>query len=98
MKNYIIKPDITFYPGIKVDKNTKLEYENENVKQRLESLKLKSTITENNLNYESKTDLTINLNEGDILIFDNKRGYILPSIPLVTVEEEIEELGYLKEV
>jgi hypothetical protein len=98
MKKFIIKPDITFYPGIVVDKDTNLEYENELVKQEIKDLKLHSIITEEKEEYHSKTDLTVNLQVGDILILDENRGYILPGIPLVTVEEEIEELNYMKEV
>lgn len=98
MQKFIIKPDITFYLGIKVDKNTTLEYENDNVKQELKDFKLHSIITEQNEEYTSKTDLTVNLKVGDILILDETRGYILPGIPLTTVAEEVEELSYLKEV
>lgn len=98
MKNYIIKQDITFYPGIRVDKDTNIEYKNDNVKQNVKDLKLHSIITENNKNYNSKTDLTVNLKVGDILILDEKKGYILPGIPLTTVDEQIEELQCLKEV
>ena len=98
MQKFIIKPDITFYPGIRVDENTKLEFKNDKVEQTIENLKIHSIITEENEDYNSKTDLTVNLKVGDIIILDENRGYILPGIPLTTVEEEIEELSYLKEV
>ena len=38
MQRFIRKPSIDMYVGIKVDKDTKLEFENENVKQKLENL------------------------------------------------------------
>lgn len=98
MQKFIIKPDITFYPGIRVDKNTKLDFKNDRVEQKVENLKIHSIIAEENEDYNSKTDLTVNLKVGDIIILDENRGYILPGIPLTTVEEEIEELNYLKEV
>lgn len=98
MQKFIIKPDITFYPGIRVDENTKLDFKNDKVEQTVENLKIHSIITEDNEDYRSKTDLTVNLKVGDIIILDEKRGYILPGISLTTVEEEIEELSYLKEV
>lgn len=98
MQKFIIKPDITFYPGIRVDENTKLEFKNDKVEQTVENLKIHSIITEENEDYNSKTDLTVNLKVGDIIILDENRGYILPGITLTTVEEEIEELSYLKEV
>ena len=44
MKNYYVaKPDLTPYEGIKVTKDTNLTFENENVKQEIKDLKLKST-------------------------------------------------------
>ena len=98
MQKFIIKPDITFYPGIRVDENTKLEFKNDKVEQTVENLKIHSIITEENEDYNSKTDLIVNLKAGDIIILDENRGYILPGIPLITVNEEIEELSYLKEV
>ena len=98
MQKFIIKPDITFYPGIRVEEDTKLEFKNDKVEQTVENLKIHSIITEENEDYNSKTDLTVNLKVGDIIILDENRGYILPGIPLTTIEEEIEELSYLKEV
>ena len=38
MQKFIRKPSIDMYAGIKVTKDTKLDYENENVKQTLENL------------------------------------------------------------
>ena len=40
--NYILKPSIDLYPGIRVDKDTKLEFKTENVEQTIEDLKLHS--------------------------------------------------------
>ena len=42
MQKFIRKPSIDMYPGIKVDKQSTLEYENENVKQTLKNLKFHS--------------------------------------------------------
>lgn len=98
MQNFIIKPDISFYPGIKVDKNTELEYSNEFVKQELKKLTLHSLIKKETDDYTSTTELVLKLKKGDILILDADRGYILPGIPLATVDETIEELSCLKEV
>ena len=98
MKNYIVRPDITFYPGIRVDEKTKLDFKNDKVTQTIENLKLHSIIIEKNDNYECKSELTINLDIGDVIILDNDRGYILPAFPLVTVKEAIEEFECLKEV
>jgi hypothetical protein len=42
MKNFIMRPSIDLYPGIRVDKDTVLEYKNENVVQTLKNLTLHS--------------------------------------------------------
>ena len=97
--NYILKPSIDLYPGVRVDKDTKLEYKTENVEQTIEDLKFHSITKVKGDGFESVYDTTIELKEGDILIFEeNGRGYIKPVEPLVTIEEAIEELECIKEV
>ncbi len=98
MEKYIVKPDADLYIGIRVDKDTKLEFKNEKVSQTIENLKIHSIITEKNECYESTTDLTVNLEPGDVIILDNDRGYILPGIPLITIKEAIEDFKNLDEV
>lgn len=94
-----MNPDITMYEGVVVDKETKLEYENENVKQHVEDLVLRTTSRIKGDGYESTTYTTIYLEEGDILIFeDGGRGYIKPVEKLVTVAEAIEELECIKDL
>ena len=97
MRKFIMKPDITFYEGIKIDKETKLEFENEYVKQSINNLVLKTNKKEKTDKYESVFDLTINLDEGEILLFEEKRGYFLPSLPMSTVKDAIEDLEAIKE-
>lgn len=98
MEKFIIKEDITFYPGITVKKETNIEYKNENVKQTINNLQLKSTLKDKTEKYKSKSEIIIYLEEGEKLLFDEQRGYYLPALPLTTVEEQIEELEYIKEV
>lgn len=103
MKPEIIKviqlPDVDLYPAIKVDKNTKLNYENENVKQTVENLVYNSTTTIKGDNYESTYITKVNLKDGDILIFEEEsRGYIVPVEKFSTVKDAIKELEPLKEV
>lgn len=102
MQKFIYKPSIDMLAGIKVTKETTLEYENENVKQTLKDLVFDSTTTVNGYangeNYISTYHTVITLNEGDILIFEEEgRGYIKPVENFVTVEEAIKELECLKE-
>lgn len=93
---FITKPSIDMYLGIKVTKDTELEFENENVKQTLKDLVLHSITKVIAEDYESTYDTTIKLHEGDVLIFEeDSRGYIKPVEDFVTPEEAIEDLKCL---
>lgn len=97
MTNYIRKPSIDLYPGIQVTKDTVLEYKNENVKQNLKNLVFHSVTKVKGEGYRSKYDTTIQLEEGDILIFEEEgRGYIKPVESFVTIQEAIDELENIK--
>lgn len=97
--NFIRKPSIDLYPGIRVDKNTDLEYKNEKVSQRLENLVLRTVMKVSGEGYESTYDTTIQLQDGDILIFDEEnRGYIKPVEPFVTIQEAIDDLANIKDL
>lgn len=100
MQVFIRKPIIDFFPGIKVKKDTVLNYENEHVKQTLENLVLHTVQTIKGDNYESEHKTTIYLKEGDVLIFEEEdRGYILPyGQSFVTVNEAIEDLTNIKDI
>lgn len=99
MQKFISKPSIDMYAGIVVDKDTTLEYENENVEQTLKNLVFKSKTIVKGEGYESEYHTTIQLKEGDVLILEEEgRGYIKPVEQFVTVAEAIEELEHIKEV
>ena len=98
MEKFIYKPSIDMLAGIKVTKDTTLEYENDNVKQTLKDLVFDSTTVVKGDNYTSTYHTVINLNEGDVLIFEEEgRGYVKPVEQFVTVEEAIKELEFIKE-
>lgn len=97
--NYILKPSIDLYPGIRVDKDTKLEFKTENVEQTIEDLKLHAVTKVKGEGFEGVYDTTIELKEGDILIFEEDgRGYIKPVEALVTIEEAIADLQHIKDL
>lgn len=99
MQVFIRKPSIDLYPGIRVDKDTVLEYKNENVEQKLENLVLHSVTRVQGEGFESVYDTTIQLKEGDILVFEEEgRGYIKPVEPFVTIAEAIDDLTNIKGV
>lgn len=99
MQVFIRKPSINRYPGIEVDKDTVLEYKNENVEQKLEGLVLHSVTKVKGEGYESVYNTTIYLAEGDVLIFEEEgRGYIKPAEDMVTIEEAINDLTNIKDL
>lgn len=99
MQVFVRKPSIDLYPGVMVDKNTVLEYENENVKQRLENLVFVSKTKVKGEGYESEYNTTIWLKEGDVLVFEEEgRGYIKPVDSFVTIQEVIDDFTNIKEV
>ena len=99
MKNFIMKPSIDLYPGIRVDKNTNLEYKNANVKQTVKDLVFHSVNRVKGDGFRSKYDTTITLQEGDILIFEEDgRGYIKPVEPFVSIEDAIADLQNIQDL
>lgn len=99
MQKFIRKPSIDMYAGIRVDKDTKLDYKNDNVEQTLDNLVFHSITKVKGENYESTYDTTIHLKEGDVLIFEEEgRGYIKPVDSFVTVAEAVEELNCITDI
>lgn len=99
MQKFIRKPSIDMLAGITVKKDTYLKYENENVKQTVENLVFHSVTHVKGEGYSSTYNTTIELNEGDILIFEEEgRGYIKPVEEFVTVKEAIEELKCIEDL
>lgn len=99
MQKFILKPSIDIYTGIKVNKDTSFGFENENVKQTVSDLKFHSITKLKGDNYESVCDTTIQLQEGDVLIFEEDgRGYIKPVPEFVTIAEAIDDLTNIKDL
>ena len=98
MQKFISKPSIDMLAGIRVDKDTTLDFKNDNVEQTLKDLVFKSKTLVKAEDYTSEYNTTINLKEGDVLIFEEEgRGYVKPVESFVTVEEAIKELECLKD-
>ena len=99
MEKFIRKPSIDMLAGIRVTKDTVLEYENENVMQKIENLVFRSVTHVKGEGYTSTYKTKIDLKEGDILIFEEEgRGYIKPVEEFVTVKEAIEELKCIEDL
>lgn len=99
MQVFIRKPSIDLFPGIRVTKDTELEYKNENVQQTVKDLVLHSIMQVKGEGYESVYDTTIYLNEGDVLVFEEEgRGYVKPVEQMVTIAEAIEDYTNIKDL
>lgn len=99
MQNFIRKPSVDLMPGIRVTKETKLEYKNENVTQTVEGLVLHTISTIKGEGYESKCDTVIHLQEGDVLLFEEGgRGYIKPVDSFVSIGEAIDDLTSIRDL
>ena len=98
MQRFIRKPSVVMYAGIRVDRDTDIDYKDENVEQTIKDLVLHSVTKVSGEGFESVYDTTITLTEGDVLIFDEKRGYIKPVEPFVSVTEAIDELTCIKDL
>lgn len=99
MQLFVRKPSIDLYTGVKVDKDTVLEYKNETVEQRVENLVFHSKAKAKGECYESVCDTTIWLKEGDVLIFEEEgRGYLKPVDGFVTIQEAIDDFTNIKDV
>lgn len=99
MQKFIRKPSIDLYAGIRVDKDTVLEYKRETVEQKLENLVFHTVTKVKGENFESVYDTTIQLKEGDILLLvEEERGYIKPVEGFVTIAEAIDDLTNIKDL
>lgn len=101
ISRFIVKPNIEVLPGIRVTKDTVLDYENEYVEQHLKDLTFRSVVKQNGeirgTAYNSTYETTIHLKEGDVLVWEEEgRGYIMPVQEVVSIAEAIEELECIK--
>ncbi len=89
----IRQPNINMVAGIRVTKDTDISFENDTVKQSIKDLVYHGVVKIKGDNFEGTNEITVTLNEGDIVIYDgDERGYIVPAQRFMTVDEAIEEL------
>jgi hypothetical protein len=98
---FVEQPNLDLKAGIRVLKDTELTFKNENVEQVLKDLKLETIKDEKGTNginaYESKAYISIHLNEGDILLFDETIGYYMPRFPVTTITDAISDIESLRD-
>lgn len=99
---FVEQPVLDLKEGIKVSAETELLYKNDKVEQVLKDLVLETIIDDagsNGINtYKSKSYLSINLNPGDILLFDERRGYYMPTYPVTSIDDAISDISSLASV
>ncbi len=101
MKQFFVEqPSIDLMVGIKVTKETALTYKHDKVEQELKNLVLETILEDEGSNgantYTSKSYLRINLNDGDILLFDENRGYYMPPYPVESIDDAISDIESLR--
>lgn len=99
MQRFLRKPSLDMYAGIRVTKDTELEYKTETLEQRVKDLKYYCKQIVQGENYKSVNRTTIDLKEGDVILFESKeRGYIVPVEDFVTINEAIKDYEDIKDL
>ena len=99
---FVEQPVLDIKEGIKVTEETELSYKNDKVEQVLRNLVLETILDDSGNNgvntYKSKTYLHITLNPGDILLFDEQRGYYMPPYPVTSIDDAISDITSLCDI
>ncbi len=97
---FVEQPNIELKEGIRVTKDTELVYKNDKVQQTLKNLVLETILEDEGTNginsYKSKSYISIYLNGGEILLFDENRGYYMPPYPMSSIEDAISDIASLE--
>lgn len=99
---FVEQPNTDLKTGVKVTKETDIEFTNAKVKQTLKNLVLKTTMEDEGTNginsYKSTSNIELHLNEGDILLFHEERGYYMPPYPMETIDDAISDINSLSDI
>lgn len=99
---FVEQPVLDLKEGIKVTDKTELLYKNDKVEQVLKNLVLETIMDDAGSNgfntYKSKSYLSITLNAGDILLFDEKRGYYMAPYPVTSIDDAISDISSLSDI
>lgn len=101
MELFVEQPNLEMKRGVSVTADTKLTYKTEKVQQSIENLVLETHIKEAGSNgynsYESESHIKIQLQPGNILLFDEERGYYMPKYPVTTINDAISDISSLED-
>lgn len=99
---FVEQPVLDLKEGICVTEGMELSYKNGNVEQVLKNMKLETILIEEGTNgintYKSKSYLCITLNAGDVLLFDENRGYYMPPYPMCSIDDAISDISSLADL
>lgn len=99
---FVEQPVLDLKEGVKVTNDTVLSFANKKVEQELKNLVLETIMQDAGTNgtntYKSKSYISLTLNPGDILLFDDKRGYYLAAFPVVSIDDAISDITALETV
>lgn len=99
---FVEQPVLDLKEGIRVTAETELLYKNEKVEQVLKDLVLETILDDEGTNgintYKSKSYLSIRLNPGDILLFNEQRGYYMPPYPVSSIDDAISDINSLSDI
>ena len=99
---FVEQPVLDLKEGIKVTAETELSYKNDKVEQVLKDLVLETILDDAGSNgfntYKSKSYVSIHLNPGDILLFDEGRGYYMPPYPVASIDDAISAISSLSDI
>lgn len=97
-KVYVQMPEPNVYYGLRVKKDTKQEFKNEFVKQRIENLVLYTEYTIENDNFKSVVKNELYLHEDDLLLLEeDNRGFFMPKeVKFGSIDEAVEEMNFIK--
>lgn len=97
---FVEQPNIDLKIGVMVTEETEFTYKNSKVEQVLKDLVLETIFEDEGTNginsYKSKSYLQLNLNAGDILLFDENRGYYMPPYAVERIDDAIADIESLR--
>lgn len=99
MEVFIRRPSVDLFRGIRVSRETDIEYKTDNVKQTIRDLVFRNEVTVKGEGFDGNYVNNVYLSEGDVLIFESEeRGYVKPLEGFVSVAEAMEDLANIKEL
>lgn len=99
MEVFVRRPSVDLFHGVRVTKDTALEYNTEHVKQSVKDLVFRNEFHAKGEGFDGLYVTNIYLSEGDILVFEGEeRGYVKPVEAFCSVDDALDDLTNIKEM